>query len=300
MMGRTHGQHAVPITFGLKMAVFADEVHRHLERLDGLAPRLLVGKMSGAVGSMAAMGPDGPAVEERAMALLGLGAERASTQIVQRDRLVEFVSFAANVATSIEKFATEVRNLQRTEIAEVSERFAADRQVGSSTMAQKRNPIVAENITGLARTVRGFVAPACEGAVQWHERDLSNSSAERFILTHVAVLLDDIVVKTDRLFGDLAVDAARMEENLRMTGGRIMAERVIMALVGHGVGRQVAHERVRKASMARGDFAARLLEDRVIAGALSAGDLDALMDPRTYVGSSGAIVDRVVSHVRGG
>ncbi|MCI0496821.1 MAG: adenylosuccinate lyase [Thermoplasmata archaeon] len=300
MIGRTHGQHAVPITFGLKMAVFSDEVHRHVERLDELAPRLLVGKMSGAVGSMAAMGPNGPAVEERTMALLGLLPERASTQIVQRDRLIEFVSLAANIATSVEKFATEVRNLQRTEIAEVSERFSADRQVGSSTMAQKRNPIMAENLTGLARTVRGFVGPAWEGAVQWHERDLSNSSSERFVLSHVAVLLDDIVVKAERLFRDLEVDAERMEENMGISGGRVMAERVIMALVERGIGRQDAHERVRRASMACGDFTACLLEDEAIAGALSLADIEALLDPRTYVGSSGAIVDRVVAHIRGG
>lgn len=300
MIGRTHGQHAVPITFGLKMTVFADEVDRHIHRLDGMAPRLLVGKMSGAVGSMAAMGSAGPDVEARAMGLLGLEPERASTQIVQRDRLVEFVSFCANVATSIERFATEVRNLQRTEIGEISERFRTERQVGSSTMAQKRNPIMAENISGLARTIRGFLVPAWEGAIQWHERDLSNSASERFIIPHVAILLDDIVVKTAALFRDLEVDVDRMRENLHLTGGRVMAERVIMALVERGMGRQEAHERVRRAAMADGDFLDALLADESIARSMTADELRPLLDPTTYLGSSGLIVDRVVRAIRGG
>jgi len=298
MIGRTHGQHAVPITFGLKMAVYADEVHRHVERLDQLAPRLCVGKMSGAVGSMAAMGPNGLAVEKQVMKILGLTAERASTQIVQRDRLIEFVSLCANISATIEKFATEIRNLQRTEIGEVMEYFHAEKQVGSSTMAQKRNPIMCENITGLARVIRGFLVPAWEGAVQWHERDLANSSAERFVIPHVAILTDDVVHKTTNLFRNLVVDTDRMAGNVSMTGGRVMAERVIMTLVEKGMGRQEAHERMRKASLKGGDFASDILADEMIGAALSGDDLQELLDPGTYVGNSGEIVDRVVDAIR--
>ncbi len=300
MIGRTHGQHAVPITFGLKMAVYADEVHRHIQRLDELTPRLCVGKMSGAVGSMAAMGPNGLAVEKHVMKLLGLTAERASTQIVQRDRMIEFVSLCANISATIEKFSTEIRNLQRTEIGEVMEYFHAEKQVGSSTMAQKRNPIVCENITGLARVIRGFLTPAWEGAVQWHERDLSNSSAERFVIPHVAILTDDVVHKTTNLFRNLIVDSDRMAENVSMSGGRVMAERVIMALVERGIGRQDAHELVRKAALVGGDFAKDLLAEETIGTLMTAEDLEELLDPATYVGNSGAIVDRVVAAVRKG
>jgi len=178
------------------------------------------------------------------------------------------------------------------------EYFHAEKQVGSSTMAQKRNPIMCENITGLARVIRGFLVPAWEGAVQWHERDLANSSAERFVIPHVAILTDDVVHKTTNLFRNLVVDTDRMAGNVSMTGGRVMAERVIMTLVEKGMGRQEAHERMRKASLKGGDFASDILADEMIGAALSGDDLQELLDPGTYVGNSGEIVDRVVDAIR--
>jgi adenylosuccinate lyase len=180
------------------------------------------------------------------------------------------------------------------------EYFHSEKQVGSSTMAQKRNPIVCENITGLARVVRGFLTPAWEGAVQWHERDLSNSAAERFVIPHVAVLTDDVVTKSTNLFRNLVVNTDRMAENVTMSGGRVMAERVIMTLAEKGMGRQEAHERVRKASLVGGDFTADLLADEMIGAALTADDLKELLDPATYTGSAGDIVDRVVAAIRKG
>ncbi|HUR63700.1 MAG TPA: adenylosuccinate lyase, partial [Candidatus Thermoplasmatota archaeon] len=180
MLGRTHGQAAVPITFGLKMAVYASEVGRHLERLREVEARVAVGMMSGATGSMAAFRGKGIEVQAAVCKHLGLRPVTASTQIIQRDRYIELFSLLANVATSLEKFSTEVRTLQRTEIGEVAEGFDAKKQVGSSTMPHKQNPITSEQVSGLARLVRSFVLPVWENAVQWNERDLANSAPERF------------------------------------------------------------------------------------------------------------------------
>ncbi|MFQ5838743.1 MAG: adenylosuccinate lyase [Thermoplasmata archaeon] len=302
MLGRTHGQAAVPITLGLKMAVFALEVHRHLERLREASKRVLVGKMSGAVGTGAAFGDDAIKVQEMVMESLGLAGEEASTQIVGRDRYAEYVALMAGIATSLEKFATEVRNLQRTEIGEVAEAFGS-RQVGSSTMAHKENPITSENVCGLARIVRGFVGPAYESVPLWHERDLTNSSAERFILPHVTVLVDDIIHKMAEVFENLRVMEDRMVENLEATKGLVMAEAVMIALTRKGMGRQQAHELVRRLSRkakegGRG-LKETLLEDENITSLLSEKELEEAMDPRNYLGASGEIVDRVASICEG-
>jgi adenylosuccinate lyase len=184
MLGRTHGQHTIPITFGLKMAGYAMEIERHLERMFECKSRLLVGKLSGAVGTGAALGEHALRIQEIMLQDLKLGVEDVSTQIVARDRYNELISVLCNIATSLEKFSTEIRNLQRDEIGEVAEAFEAKKQVGSSTMPHKRNPIASEQISGLARVVRGFITPAFENSIQWHERDLCNSASERFILPH--------------------------------------------------------------------------------------------------------------------
>lgn len=298
MVGRTHGQAAVPLTFGLKMAVFALEVQRHRERLRQAAPRILVGKMSGAVGTGAAFGKDALKLQDRVMERLGLGTEVAATQIVSRDRYAEYVALLAGIAASLERFATEVRNLQRTEIGEVAEAFG-DRQVGSSTMAQKENPITSENICGLARIVRGFVGPAYENVPLWHERDLTNSSAERFILPHVTVLVDDILHKAATVFETLRVREDRMAANLEATQGMIMAEAVMMALARKGMDRQAAHELVREVSRratAQGVSLQKALEaEGAVVKVLPKKELLAAMDPEGYIGSSAAIVDRVVA-----
>ncbi len=297
MLGRTHGQAAVPMTLGLKMAVYALEIHRHLERLQGVSERAAVGKISGAVGTGAALGPKALEIEEITMGELGLRGEEASSQIVGRDRYVELVAYLANAATSCEKFATEVRNLQRTEVGEVAEAFDAEHQVGSSTMPQKENPIVSENVTSLARVVRGFLIPTYENVPLWHERDLTNSASERFILPHVFVLVDDILAKTTEVFGSLRVRPDRMMANLEATRGQVMAEAVIMALAERGMGRQEAHELVRRVALkARQEdihLEKALAASPQVAKLLKPTDLKRVMDPRNYLGQSEAIVDRV-------
>ncbi|OGS41910.1 MAG: adenylosuccinate lyase [Euryarchaeota archaeon RBG_16_62_10] len=301
MVGRTHGQYALPITFGLKLANYALEVERHRARLRECAPRVLVGKMSGAVGTGAGFGPKALDIQKEVMRELGLGVEEGPTQIVARDRYVELVSVLANISCSVERFATEVRNLQRGEIAEVAEFFDEKVQVGSSTMAHKRNPVTAENICGLARVVRGFTVPAYESSILWHERDLTNSSAERFIVPHSFILVDDILAKADDLFAKLVVDADRMKRNLAMAGSVIMAESVMMALVARGMGRQEAHELIRACSMEsmRGceDFKAFLMRNKSVAALLSEKELDAALDPRAYLGSTAQTVDNILKTV---
>ncbi len=298
MVGRTHGQYALPITLGLKLANYALEVHRHQLRLRECSPRVLVGKMSGAVGTGAGFGLKALEIQKLVMEQLGLGVEEGPTQIVARDRYVELVSVLANVACSVEKFATEVRNLQRGEIGEVAEFFDESVQVGSSTMAHKKNPVTAENVCGLARIVRSFVTPAQESALLWHERDLTNSSAERFFIPHAFVLLDDMLAKSDGLFANLVVNKEQMERNLSRAGSVIMAESVLIALVGKGMGRQEAHELIRKCSMdaqrACEDFKSYLVANKSVVALLSEKEIDAALDPRGYLGSAGQTVDNIL------
>ena len=300
MLGRTHGQAAVPITFGLKMAVFASETARHGDRLREASPRVVVGKMSGAVGTGAAFGPYALDVQPAVMRDLGVGMEEAATQVVGRDRYAEFIAVLANLAASLEKFCTEVRNLQRTEIGEAAEAFESEHQVGSSTMAQKENPVTSENVCSLARIVRGFVIPAYENVPLWHERDLTNSAAERILLPHAAVLTDDIVAKTADIFRNLRVFPERMRANLEATKGQVMAESVMIALAAKGMGRQEAHRLVREAAMAARKKDVHLRE--VLSGnpgvmkLLSPKDLEAALNPDGYIGRSAEIVDAIVSH----
>jgi len=301
MVGRTHGQYALPITFGLKLANYALEVHRHQERLRECSSRVLVGKMSGAVGTGAGFGPKALEIQKLVMDQLGLGVEEGPTQIVARDRYVELMSNLANIACSVEKFATEVRNLQRGELNEVSEFFDESCQVGSSTMAHKRNPVTAENVCGLARIVRGFMSPSYESAILWHERDLTNSSAERFFVPHSFILIDDMLAKMGKLFETLVVNKEQMEKNLARAGSVIMAESVILALVSKGMGRQDAHELIRKCSLdsqrSCEDFKSFLMANKGVTSLLSEKEIDAALDPRAYLGSAGQTVDRVLSIV---
>ncbi len=248
MIGRTHGQHALPITFGLKMNVYLNEVMRHIERLRESEKRVLVGKFMGAVGTGAALGESTLKIQEMVMNKLELGYEEGPTQLVGRDRYIEYVSIIASIATSLEKFSTEVRNLQRPEIGEVQEPFDEKRQVGSSTMAQKINPVVSENICSIARIIRGFTNPMYESSILWHERDLTNSASERFIIPYTSVLIDDILNKMTNVFDGLKVNEKKMLENL-MEDDLILGEAYIMNLVKLGYGRQEAHEIVREASM---------------------------------------------------
>lgn len=300
-VGRTHGQHAVPLTFGYKMAVAAAEVLRHRRRLDELLPRLAVGKMAGAVGTGAGFGRHALTVERGVMTRLGLTADEAPTQIVGRDRIAEFTNFLALVAGTAERLATEVRNLQRTEIGEVAEAFDESRQVGSSTMAQKRNPMLSENVTSLARLVRAFALPPLENMVLWHERDLANSANERIVLPHAIVLLDDMLTKLVQVFGHLEVDAARMADHLSLAGGSTMTENLMLLLTAKGVPRAEAHERLRQ--LTRGSaggpgLAERARADPVVSAHLTASEIDEALSPTAYVDAAAEKTDRVVRRLR--
>jgi adenylosuccinate lyase len=302
MLGRTHGQAAVPITFGLKMAVYASEVGRHLERLAEAEPRVAVGMMSGATGSMAAFRGKGIEVQAAVCKRLGLRPVTASTQIIQRDRHIELFSLLANVATSLEKFSTEVRTLQRTEIGEVAEGFDAKRQVGSSTMPHKQNPITSEQVSGLARLVRSMVLPVWENAVQWNERDLANSAPERFLHPHAFILLDHIVHQMAKVVTDLRVFPDRMKENMERAQGLMMAESVMIALTETGIGRQDAHEMAREASMhaieKRVHYSKALAAHKGIAKALGKQGIADAVDPAKYTGPVDAIIDQVIRETK--
>ena len=302
MLGRTHGQAAVPITFGLKIAVFVDEFRRHLVRLDELESRAITGKFLGAVGTGAAQGENAKELQQLILQHLGLTVPVATTQVVGRDRYIEWVGWMANVAASVEKLLQEVRNLQRSEIAEVGEWFDVEKQVGSSTMAHKRNPITAENASGLARIVRAMIIPSYENALLWHERDLANSSSERFTLSHAMILLDDILAKSDRVMGKCVVDADRMLANIESQNGLVMAEKIMLALVDEGIHRDQAHEILRAASMVAVAENRHLREicgeDDSVTSAFTSEELDQLFDPSSHLGVSGEIVDETIALAR--
>ena len=298
MLGRTHGQAAVPITFGLKAAVWLDELRRQLIRLDEAAPRVAVGKFLGAVGTGAAQGEHARELQRLIMTHLGLGVPLATTQVVGRDRYVEYMSWLANVATTCEKVLQEIRNLQRSEIAEAGEGFDVKKQVGSSTMAHKKNPIKSENASGLARIVRSFIIPTYENALLWHERDLANSSSERFTLSHASALAEDVMAKTADVLTNMWVDKERCLANIHAQKGLVMAEKVMIELVDHGVARDEAHEVLREASFTALANGEELIDvcsrTPAISAAFSAEELEAMFDPMNHVGVSGEIVDECV------
>jgi adenylosuccinate lyase len=300
-VGRTHGQHAVPISFGYKMAVGAAEIARHRRRLDELAPRLCVGKMAGAVGTGAGFGSKSAEIESTVMKKLGIRADEAPTQIVGRDRIAEFTNWLALVAGTAERLSTEVRNLQRTEIGEVQEPFDERHQVGSSTMAQKRNPVASENVTSLARLIRAFALPPLENMAQWHERDLANSANERIVLPHSIVLADDILHKLNGVYSGLKVDPERMAATLEQSGGSVMVENLMLALTSRGVPRSEAHELLRTLSREEkkgASLANRAKAHPVLKKHFSAVELDQLLDPAAYVRAAAAKTDRVVDMLR--
>jgi adenylosuccinate lyase len=298
MSGRTHGQFSIPTTFGLKMAVYALEVDRHLERIFESSSRILVGKMSGAVGTGAALGEKALEIQQIVMQDLQLGVEEGATQIVDRDRYVELLSLLANIAASMEKFATEIRNLQRSEIGEAAEAFETKKQVGSSTMPHKQNPILCEQISGLARIVRSMVIPSYENAIQWHERDLCNSSAERFMIPHSLVLTDWIVHQMNRVFSHLKVYPDRMQENLKNSRGLPMAEAIMTQLVGKGMGRGEAHELMRTSAMQalaeNTNLKTILLKQQNVTKLFSTREIDTALKPENYIGVAPIIVDRII------
>jgi len=301
MPGRTHGQHSIPVTFGLKMAAYAMEIERHLERIFECKSRLLVGKLSGAVGTGAALGKKALKLQEEMLKDLKLGVEDVSTQIVCRDRYNELLGVLCNISTSMEKFATEVRNLQRDEIGEVAEAFEAKKQVGSSTMPHKRNPITCEQICGLARVIRGFIIPTFENSIQWHERDLCNSSSERFIIPHSIILTDWIVYQTNIVYKNLKVFPEKMEKNLEISKGLPMAESLMTTLISKGMGRGDAHELMRKTSL-KAVQEGKTLKDAFVQKnkklkLLTDKEINDSFKPENYLGATEKIIDRVVKRL---
>ena len=290
MIGRTHGQHALPITLGFKFAVWTCEVSRHIQRLRECKDRVIVGKMSGAVGTQAGLGEHAPRIQELVMKRLGVHAAEISTQIVQRDRYAELVCLFALVASSLENFATEIRELQRPEIGELSEAFEAEKQVGSSTMPHKQNPETCERVCGLARIVRSLVIPSLENVVTWHERDLTQSSAERFIFPEACILTDYLLELMTSIVANLRVDEQRMLKNISLTQGRAMSEAVMIALTKRGVSRQEAHELLRKltirSEVEKRHFKQVLMEDEFIHGKLTEKEIDEALNPKNYLGTA--------------
>lgn len=300
MVGRTHGQHALPITLGFKFAVWASEFARHVERLRETKKRVLVGKMSGAVGTMAGFMGKGLEVQEEVMRILNLKPATISTQIVQRDRLAELICLFAIIASSLDKIATEIRNLQRPEIMELAEGFETE-QIGSSTMPHKQNPIDCENVSSLAKLMRSLVIPALENIPLWHERDLTNSANERFIIPESCILLDEMLRRTIKVLKSLRIYPDNMRKNLELTKGRIMSEAVMIALTMKGMSRQEAHKLLRELSMKSMIQDIHLLEllkkDERVKRLLSDEEISELIKPENYLGEAQKLVDRAVSEV---
>ena len=283
MAGRTHGVHAEPMTFGLKMAVWHSEVRRNIDRLSVARRHVGVGKLSGAVGTFAHLDPD---VEAAALGSLGLSAVPIATQVVQRDRHAEFLAALAIAATSIERFAIEVRHLQRTEVGEVEEPFGAG-QKGSSAMPHKKNPITSEQMSGQARLIRGYLQVALENIPLWHERDISHSSAERVILPDATILLDYMIHRFTRIVSGMVVHPDAMRRNLDMSRGLIFSGTILLELAKKGVSRDEAYGWVQKAAMdaqaGQGDFKALLLKDKNITSRLSAQEIDRCFDVQHHL-----------------
>jgi len=293
MMGRTHGVHAEPTTFGHKLALWAFELDRDRDRLRRAREIVSVGKVSGVVGTYARVDPQ---VEEYVCGELGLRPAEASSQILQRDRHAEYVAALAITAASLEKFALEIRHLARTEVREVEEPFGSG-QKGSSAMPHKRNPVVCERVCGLARVVRGNLQAALEDVALWHERDISHSSVERVILPDSTILVDYMLHLFTGVMEGLQVFPERMRRNIEATGGASLSQGVLLALVEKGLSREDAYGVVQQAAAAawdeHADFRAELLGQPQVADRLPAAELDALLDPAGAVGSLDSMFDRL-------
>jgi adenylosuccinate lyase len=293
MIGRTHGVHAEPITFGLKIALWHEEMKRNLERLQRAAADVSVGKISGAVGTYAQISPK---VEAYVCKKSGLRAAPVSNQIIQRDRHAFFFATLAVIAGSLEKFAVEIRHLQRTEVQEVEEPFTAG-QKGSSAMPHKRNPVLSENISGLARLMRSYALAALEDVALWHERDISHSSVERVIAPDATILLDFMLRRITYVIGNLAVYPENMRRNLQKSGGAIFSERVLLRLVDKGIARDQAYRMVQrhalKVGKEGGDLKRELLSDPEIHRYLSARDIEDSLNLKHYLKNVDVIFKRV-------
>ena len=286
MVGRTHGIHAEPTTFGFKLAMWVDELRRARARLEAAIDDVSVGAISGAVGTHATVPP---AIEEYVCAQLGLRPAPVSTQVIQRDRHAHFVTTLALIGSSLDKMAQEIRHLQRTELSEAYEPFGANQQ-GSSAMPHKRNPEKCERVCGLARMLRGYAIPALENVALWHERDISHSSAERMILPDATATLHYMLWLFNDIMGGLEVDEDRMRANLNMTRGLIYSSRILLALVDKGLDRQVAYKLVQRNAQKvwrneddGAGLLAMLRADPDVTRHISAEELEALADPKAYL-----------------
>ena len=301
-MGRTHGQHALPTTLGFKFAVWTRENARHIQRLHECSERLLVGKMSGAVGTQAGLGSNAMEIQELVMKKLGIKPADISTQIIQRDRYAELVCLLAVIASTLDNIATEIRELQRTEIGELFEPFKKEKQVGSSTMPHKRNPELCERICGLSRILRSLVVPTLENITTWHERDLTQSSAERFIIPEACILTDYILVLITNILSNLQVDEKRMLKNIELSQGRTMSEAVMLALTRKGMSRQEAHELIRtltiKSESEGQPFKETLLKNETVRKILSEKEIDTALDPKNYLGTAIKQVESVIQRTK--
>ncbi len=294
MVGRTHGIHAEPITLGLKFALWYAEMERNKKRLLSALETISMGKISGAVGTFAHLSPE---VEVYTCERLGLKPDPISNQIVQRDRYAEYMASLAILASSIEKVATEIRHLQRTEVLEAEEPFTAG-QKGSSAMPHKRNPILTENLCGLARTIRAYLLPALENVALWHERDISHSSAERMIFPSATTLTDFALHRLNYVLKNLQVYPERMQKNLNLLRGLIFSQQVLLALVERGVTREEAYKVVQEKAMKVWqdetlNFKDLLLQDERVASLLLPSELDALFDVKKYLQHVDYIFERV-------
>src|SRR5829696_5590393 len=287
-VGRTHGVHAEPTSFGLKLAGFALEAHRNAERLERAFAQAATGAISGAVGTYASLGPD---FEARVLGRLGLAGEPVSTQVVPRDRHAELLSAIALAGAGLERFATEIRHLQRTEVREVEEPFRAG-QKGSSAMPHKRNPITTERITGLARVLRGYAQTGLENVALWHERDISHSGAERVVVPDATILLDYMQHLALRVASRMTVHADRMRDNLEVTSGALFSQRVLLALVESGMQRDDAYRIVQRLAQQAWDTRTPLRELLEKEGGVDL-DLDAVFDYAHYIRHVPEILSRL-------
>ena len=297
-IGRTHGQHALPMTYGMKFVLWAAEVGRHLDRLSETRRRVEVGKMSGAVGTMASFGKKGFEVQRITMERLKLEPALVTNQIVQRDRHAELQCLLALIAGTLDKMGREIRNLQRTEISEISEPVRSP----SSTMPQKLNPSNTERICGLARVIRGSVNASLESIALEHERDISNSGVERINIPEGFILTDYILRQMTGIVKGLSIDSENIERNLNMTLGLILTERVMIELVAKGVGRQEGHELMRrlalKAWKEKRPLRQVMEEDEEATRLITPADMDEWLNPHNYIGTSVEQVDRAIDKLK--
>jgi len=300
-VGRTHGQHASIISFGLKFANWAAEMAKHVERIEEIKKRILICKTLGVVGTGSLMGAKSLEVQKRASKRLKLFPAEVTTQVVPRERYAEYVFELALIGSTLEKIAIEIRNLQRTEIGEVAEQFKKG-QMGSSAVPVKRNPIKSERVSSLSKLVRSQVAVSFENIPLWHERDLSNSANERFVIPTVSILVDEMLETMTRIVSNLMVNEKRIVENLYITKGQIFAEFVLEALIKKGIPRFVAYKDVQRVAFEANDKGIQYIDaiknDKAFSLNLTDKEIDSIFSPGKHLGASSAIINNVQKSVQ--